>query len=107
MSINMTTPIRKTMVTKAVLRTVWLYPLGIHGYAVADYLQLPTGTVYPVLHRLEAAGILESYWMDMHREISPQTQKIIISYRTRRCYELTPTGRAIVQSWGLDYEEKK
>jgi PadR family transcriptional regulator PadR len=41
-----------------------------HGYAVIDSvragsggtLDLPTGTVYPALHRLERAGLIGSQW---------------------------------------------
>lgn len=59
-----------------------------HGYAVLEALRarsggafdLPEGTVYPALHRLEAAGLLESAW-------SAETG------RRRRVYSLTPRGR--------------
>jgi transcriptional regulator len=59
-----------------------------HGYAVIDSLRqrsgglfdLPEGTVYPALHRLESQGLLHSSW----REDSP---------RRRRVYALTQKGR--------------
>ena len=43
-----------------------------HGYAVIDELRrrsggtfdLPEGTVYPALHRLERGGLLASHWSD-------------------------------------------
>ena len=58
-----------------------------HGYAVieslragsAGTLELPTGTVYPALHRLERAGLIASDW---------QT----VGGRRRRAYHLTPAG---------------
>lgn len=58
-----------------------------HGYAVIDALKsrsggafdLPEGTVYPALHRLEAEGLLASEW---------QTA----SGRRRRVYRLTRRG---------------
>src|SRR5947209_20134825 len=61
----------------------------VHGYAVLERLrtrsggefELPEGTVYPALHRLEADGLLASRW----------TQG---SGRRRRQYELTARGRA-------------
>jgi PadR family transcriptional regulator PadR len=61
----------------------------LHGYAVCDELgrrsggafQLPEGTVYPALHRLEAAGLLASDWS-------------ADSGRRRRVYRLTGRGRA-------------
>lgn len=59
-----------------------------HGYAVIEALRegsdgaldLPTGTVYPALHRLERAGLIRSDWE-------------IVSGRKRRAYQLTPSGR--------------
>ncbi|WP_448003130.1 PadR family transcriptional regulator [Agromyces bauzanensis] len=59
-----------------------------HGYAVIEALRdgssghfdLPTGTVYPALRRLEAAGLVRSGWS-------------VVSGRRRRTYELTPAGR--------------
>jgi PadR family transcriptional regulator PadR len=59
-----------------------------HGYAIIEELKrrsggtfaLPEGTVYPALHRLEGAGLLESGW-------SASTG------RKRRVYKLTRRGR--------------
>src|ERR1700761_1201637 len=44
----------------------------LHGYAIIEELKrrsggdlsLPEGTVYPALHRLEAAGLLSSAWSE-------------------------------------------
>lgn len=66
-----------------------LEPGPQHGYAVIEALRagsggaldLPTGTVYPALHRLERAGLIESDW---------QT----VGGRRRRAYRLTASGRA-------------
>lgn len=59
-----------------------------HGYAVMEALRgssgnlfdLPTGTIYPALRRLESAGLVDGSWS-------------VVSGRKRRTYELTPTGR--------------
>jgi len=59
-----------------------------HGYAVIESLRLrsnelfdlPEGTVYPALHRLESQGLLRSHW----QEDAP---------RRRRVYELTLKGQ--------------
>jgi PadR family transcriptional regulator len=59
-----------------------------HGYAVIEQLKrrsdgafdLPEGTVYPVLHRLEAEGLLSSSWSTA-------------SGRKRRVYKLTRRGQ--------------
>ena len=58
-----------------------------HGYALIEALRsasegtfdLPTGTVYPALHRLERAGLVRGVWA-------------IESGRRRRVYELTESG---------------
>ncbi|MDP9074306.1 MAG: helix-turn-helix transcriptional regulator [Actinomycetota bacterium] len=60
---------------------------ALHGYAVVEELRrrsdgafdLPEGTVYPALHRLEAAGLLASEWSAS-------------SGRRRRVYRLTTRG---------------
>ena len=60
-----------------------------HGYAVITALRgrsagtfdLPEGTVYPALHRLERAGLLASSWQDAEG-------------RRRRVYALTADGEA-------------
>ena len=59
-----------------------------HGYAVIETLRdrssgtfdLPTGTVYPALRRLEDAGLVRSGWST-------------VSGRRRRTYQLTAKGR--------------
>src|SRR4051812_13392633 len=60
----------------------------LHGYAVIEELKarsgdsfdLPEGTIYPVLHRLEKAGLVVSAWGEA-------------AGRQRRTYTLTRTGR--------------
>ena len=61
---------------------------AMHGYAIIDELRdrsddvfdLPEGTVYPALHRLDKAGFLSSEWTEVHG-------------RRRRTYRLTDKGR--------------
>jgi DNA-binding PadR family transcriptional regulator len=50
----------------------------------AGTLDLPTGTVYPALHRLERAGLIASDW---------QT----VGGRRRRAYHLTPAGHTALR----------
>lgn len=60
-----------------------------HGYGAIDELRrrsgevfdLPEGTVYPALHRLERAGYLESSWTEA-------------SGRRRKTYSITRKGRS-------------
>src|SRR5712671_5741060 len=65
-----------------------------HGYVIISALRersegtfdLPEGTIYPALHRLEEAGLLASSWMTAD------------SGRRRRVYTLTRTGnRALIE----------
>jgi len=59
-----------------------------HGYAIMEALRagsagqfdLPTGTIYPALRRLERAGLIEGTWSQE-------------GGRQRRVYELTPAGQ--------------
>jgi PadR family transcriptional regulator, regulatory protein PadR len=58
-----------------------------HGYAIVEELRrrsdealdLPEGTVYPALHRLERQGLLASEWHT-------------VAGRRRRVYRTTPRG---------------
>ncbi|HKW55658.1 MAG TPA: PadR family transcriptional regulator [Stellaceae bacterium] len=65
-----------------------------HGYAVIEEIRrksgqafdLPEGTIYPALHRLEEAGLLASRWVTAE------------SGRRRRVYALTKRGeRALAE----------
>lgn len=63
----------------------------LHGYAVMEALQrrsggaldLPTGTLYPALRRLERAGYLRSEWST-------------VAGRRRRTYQLTAAGKRML-----------
>ncbi len=64
----------------------------LHGYALIEELRLgsrgafdlPEGTVYPALHRLERAGLLASRWSST-------------AGRRRRMYRLTSKGRSALE----------
>lgn len=59
-----------------------------HGFDIIDATGLPSGTVYPALRRLEAAGCLTSQWED----------EDAVEGRPPRCqYTLTPQGRALLE----------
>jgi len=70
----------------------------LHGYAIASELrdrsggalEVPEGTLYPVLHRLEKDGLVRSHWEK-------------VGGRRRRVYAASPTSqnalRERVQSW--------
>jgi DNA-binding PadR family transcriptional regulator len=56
-----------------------------YGFEIMRAAHLPSGTVYPLLRRLEASALVASRWegaADAHREGRPP----------RRYYEVTPEG---------------
>src|SRR5215471_6811708 len=71
-----------------------------HGYEVITRLrdrsdgafELPEGTVYPALHRLEEAGLLASAWD-------------IVSGRRRRIYRLTLAGEVALAEQSQQWSE--
>jgi PadR family transcriptional regulator PadR len=71
-----------------------------HGYEVITRLrdrsggafELPEGTVYPALHRLEESGLLASAWA-------------VVSGRRRRIYRLTPAGEAALADESAQWRE--
>jgi DNA-binding PadR family transcriptional regulator len=71
-----------------------------YGYAVISTLaelsagtfDLPEGTVYPALHRLEATGLLASNWDE-------------VAGRRRRVYRLTTAGRSSLAEQARQWRE--
>lgn len=69
-----------------------------HGYAVIEALRersgqhfdLPEGTIYPALHRLEGSGHLVGEWGDA-------------SGRRRKTYRLTAAGRTLLDRERLSW----
>jgi DNA-binding PadR family transcriptional regulator len=57
-----------------------------HGFDIMDATGLPSGTVYPILRRLNAEGFVKSRWEKEARARREQRPP-------RRYYELTATGR--------------
>ena len=63
---------------------------SIHGYGIAqrlqlisrDVVQVPQGSLYPALHRLENRGLLSADW------------KMSDTGREAKFYRLTPKGRS-------------
>ena len=61
----------------------------IHGYAISqriqqiskDYFQVPEGSLYPALHRLEDRGLVQSKWEETE------------TGRDAKFYSLTRSGR--------------
>jgi PadR family transcriptional regulator, regulatory protein PadR len=63
-----------------------------HGFDIMDTTELPSGTVYPVLGRLERDGYMRSKW-------EPQSVAQREKRPPRRYYEITASGsRALAAS---------
>lgn len=74
-----------TLQTQAVLRVLLDHPLQEHyGLEVSKAAGLASGSLYPILARLERAGWVSSDWeqVDAHEAGRPR----------RRYYKLTPDG---------------
>ena len=71
-----------------------------HGYAVIEALRqstggrldLPTGTIYPALRRLEQAGLITGSWS-------------VVGGRRRREYRLTAAGRQALPGRRADWRD--
>jgi DNA-binding PadR family transcriptional regulator len=71
-----------------------------HGYAVIDALRettggrldLPTGTIYPALRRLEEAGLITGSWS-------------VVAGRRRREYRLTSAGSRALSGKRADWQD--
>jgi PadR family transcriptional regulator, regulatory protein PadR len=80
-----------------ILKVVALGP--VHGYAIAqrlqqvsrDVVQVPQGSLYPALHRLENRGLLSADWK--------QTE----GGRDAKFYRLTRKGRAQLEAQTLGW----
>jgi len=72
----------------------------VHGYAIAqrlqlvsrDVVQVPQGSLYPALHRLENRGLLEADWKETE------------TGREAKFYRLTKKGRAQLQEEAASWE---
>jgi PadR family transcriptional regulator, regulatory protein PadR len=77
--------VRMTRVTALVLRAVAAGHR--YGFDVMERCELPSGTVYPALRRLDRAGLLASGWEDEDAARAEGRPR-------RRTYALTRAGRA-------------
>ena len=81
-----------------ILKVVALGP--VHGYAIAqrlqqvsrDVVQVPQGSLYPALHRLEYRGLLAAEWEETD------------TGREAKFYRLTRKGRAQLESEAASWQ---
>lgn len=80
---------RMTMQTQMVLRQALLEPgREWYGLEMVQATELPTGTVYPIITRLEQAGWITSRW----EEPDEQRRADALGRPRRRYYQLTREG---------------
>ena len=80
-----------TIPTQLVLRALFADPSKeLYGVEVGQAAGLPSGTVHPILARLETVGWLTSRW----EEIDPRVE----GRPARRYYQLTPHGIELARS---------
>jgi PadR family transcriptional regulator PadR len=60
-----------------------------HGFDIMDATGLPSGTVYPILRRLDREGLLSSAW-EKHATAQREQRP------SRRYYEITGAGEAML-----------
>lgn len=78
---------RMTIPTLLVLRAMLEYPTQeMYGLEIGASAGLASGTVHPILARLEASGWLESRWEDVDPRMEGRPR--------RRYYRLSPDGAA-------------
>jgi PadR family transcriptional regulator PadR len=81
-----------------ILKVVALGP--VHGYAITqrlqqvsrDVVQVPQGSLYPALHRLEYRGLLAADWKETE------------TGRESKFYHLTRKGRAQLETEAADWQ---
>lgn len=74
-----------TIPTQRVLRALLDDPTAeLYGLEIGDAAGLPSGTVHPILARLEGAKWVESRWEDV--------DPVVAGRPARRYYRLTPDG---------------
>lgn len=82
---------RMTLPTQLVLQALLVNPSqGMYGLEISQTVELPSGTIHPILARLEGYGWLESRWED----IDPREKQ----RPRRRYYRLTPDGAELSQT---------
>ncbi|WP_228539359.1 PadR family transcriptional regulator [Nocardia sp. XZ_19_385] len=80
-----------TVQTLQVLQTMLVRPNEEHyGLAISERTRLPTGSIYPIMTRLETAGWVTSAWEDIDESAEGR--------RKRRYYQLTQEGASAAHS---------
>lgn len=82
---------RMTLSTQLVLRALLADPQAeLYGVQIGDAAGLPSGTVHPILGRLEGLGWVTSRWEDIDPSVEGRP--------ARRYYKLDPNGIEAAQA---------
>ena len=82
---------RMTLPTQLVIRTLLYEPTReMYGLEICAAAELPSGTIHPILARLEQAGWLESRWEDVDPSEKGRPR--------RRYYRLTSDGAELART---------
>ena len=77
--------LRMTLQLQLVLRVLLERPTHeLYGVQISEAAGLATGTIHPILARLEGIGWLESHWEDIDPSVEGRPR--------RRYYRLSPEG---------------
>jgi PadR family transcriptional regulator PadR len=83
--------LRMTQPTQAVLRALQSKPAAeMYGLEIGAMAGLPSGTIHPILARLEKAGWVDSRWEDVNPSEKGRPR--------RRYYRLSPEGAEYARS---------
>ena len=80
-----------TLPTQLVIRTLLYEPTReMYGLEICAAAELPSGTIHPILARLEQVGWLESHWEDVDPSEKGRPR--------RRYYRLTSDGAELART---------
>jgi PadR family transcriptional regulator, regulatory protein PadR len=68
----------------------------VYGFDIMDATGLPSGTVYPALRRMEAAGLIDSRWEDA--DVAQREQR-----PSRKYYEVLRSGQLVLAQAAARY----
>lgn len=105
----MASPPRMTLQTQRVLALMLEDASGEqYGLKISQELSLPTGSIYPILARLEQAGWITSRWEDLDTATSNQRRRRKLYRLTsdgaeRAKYVLADTRQQLTPRWGMTF----
>lgn len=83
-----------------VLRTILAADHGVSGVEISRATGILSGTLYPILHRLEREGVLESASEDIDPSVVGRPARVLYSIKALR---VAATKRVIETSrWGRE-----